>query len=202
MNYWQSFYKNVRLHKKIDYPSQFAIFCIGEKDSSSNLIEFGCGNGRDAYFFSKYYKKIYAFDKSKFAIDYNKKKFYKCKNLHFHKYDINDKFDFSYIKNKKKTIYARFFLHTLTNEEIIIFIKLCGYLLNKNERVFCEYRTYKDKSKKKVFKKHFRNYLKPHIISNLFKLEKIQKIYQTEGQGYAKYKKEDAYVARQIFIKK
>jgi len=29
-----------------------------------------------------------------------------------------------------------------------------------------------------------------------------QKIYQTEGQGYAKYKKEDAYVARQIFIKK
>ena len=95
MNYWQSFYKNIRLHKKIDFPSQFAIFCIGEQKSASNLIEFGCGNARDAYFFSKYYKNVYAFDKSKFAIDYNKKKFSKSKNLHFHKYDINDKFDFS-----------------------------------------------------------------------------------------------------------
>ena len=101
MNYWQSFYKNIRLHKKIDYPSQFAIFCVGEKDKASNLIEFGCGNGRDAYFFSKYYKNIYAFDKSKFAINYNKKKFLKSKNLYFNRYDINDKFDFSYIKNKK-----------------------------------------------------------------------------------------------------
>ena len=202
MNYWQNFYKNKKLHKKIDFPSQFAIFCTGEKLDESSIIEFGCGNGRDALFFSKYFKKVYAFDKSKFAIDYNKKSFLKNKNLSFYKYDINDKFKLIKLRNEKKSIYARFFLHTLNNHEIILFTKLCSSLLKKNEKVFCEYRTKKDKSKKKIFKNHFRNYLNPKNISKIFKSQKLNKIYQVEGQGFAKYKSEDAYVARQIFIKK
>ncbi len=202
MNYWQNFYKNKKLHKNIDFPSQFAIFCIGEKSDENNLIEFGCGNGRDALFFSKYFKKIYAFDKSKFAIDYNKKNFSKIKNLNFYKYDINDKFRFIKLKNKKKFIYARFFLHTLNNNEINHFTKLCSYLLNKNEKVFCEYRTVKDKSKKKVFRNHFRNYLNPKNISKIFKSQKLIRFYEVEGQGFARYKTEDAHVARQIFIKR
>lgn len=202
MNYWQNFYKNKKFHKKIDFPSQFAIFCIGEKLNESNIIEFGCGNGRDALFFSKYFKKVYAFDKSKFAIDYNKKKFLKNKNLNFYRYDINDKFKLIKLRNKKKCIYARFFLHTLNDHEITVFTKLCSSLLKKNEKVFCEYRTKKDKFQKKVFRNHFRNYLNPKNISRIFKSQKLNKIYQVEGQGFAIYKNEDAYVSRQIFIKR
>lgn len=202
MNYWQSFYKNKKLHKKIDFPSQFAIFCIGEKSNENTLIEFGCGNGRDALFFSNYYKKIFAFDKSKYAIDYNKKKFFKKKNLSFLKYDINDDFRFFDIKKKDKSIYARFFLHTLKNKEITSFSELCSSLLQRKEKVFFEYRTQKDKSNKKIFKNHYRNYLNPSVVSRIFNKVKLKKIYEIQGQGFAKYKNEDAYVARQIFEKR
>ena len=197
MNYWQNFYKNKKLHKKIDFPSQFAIFCTGERLDERSIIEFGCGNGRDALFFSKYFKKVYAFDKSKFAIDYNKKSFLKNKNLSFYKYDINDKFRLIKLRNEKKSIYARFFLHTLNNHEIILFTKLCSSLLKKNEKVFCEYRTKKDKSKKN-FKKSFQKLLNPYL--KIFKSQKLNKIYQVEGQVF-KYKSETLMLLVKYLLK-
>ena len=105
MNYWQNFYKNKKLHKKIDFPSQFAIFCTGEKLDEVVLLNLAVAM-EEMLCFQNIFKKAYAFDKSKFAIDYNKKLFEK--NLSFYKYDINDKFRLIKLRNEKKVFMLGF----------------------------------------------------------------------------------------------
>ena len=109
MNYWQNFYKNKKLQKEISYPSQFAIFSLNERNYDDTIIEFGCGNGRDSYFFSKYFKNVFAYDKSINAINLNKKNYNKQKNLFFGQFDINNKFKIKFYKKKKKNDLCTFF---------------------------------------------------------------------------------------------
>ena len=49
INYWDTYYKN---NKKIK-ESSFARFVIKKIDKNSKIIDIGCGNGRDSFFFSK-----------------------------------------------------------------------------------------------------------------------------------------------------
>ena len=200
--YWQRFYKNKKFNKEINFPSQFSIFTLSQKQKNKILIEFGCGNGRDASYMCKYYDKIYAFDISERAIKNNKNKFKKLKNLNFSVCDVTKNFNSIKLKKLKKNIYARFFLHTLNDTEIKMFVKLVSKILNKNEKIFLEYRTHLDKNKKKIFKNHYRNFLNPIKIINIFKKEKIKNIYSVNGHGLAIFNDEDPHVSRQIFEKK
>ena len=200
--YWQRFYKNKKFNKEINFPSQFSIFTLSQKQKNKVLIEFGCGNGRDASYMCKYYDKIYAFDISERAIKNNKNKFKKLKNLNFSVCDVTKNFNSINLKKLKKNVYARFFLHTLNDTEIKMFVKLVSKILNKNEKIFLEYRTHLDKNKKKIFKNHYRNFLNPIKIINIFKKEKIKNIYSVNGHGLAIFNDEDPHVSRQIFEKK
>ena len=200
--YWQRFYKNKKFNKEINFPSQFSIFTLSQKQKNKVLIEFGCGNGRDASYMCKYYDKIYAFDISERAIKNNKNKFKKLKNLNFSVCDVTKNFNSINLKKLKKNIYARFFLHTLNDTEIKMFVKLVSKILNKNEKIFLEYRTHLDKNKKKIFKNHYRNFLNPIKIINIFKKEKMKNIYSINGYGLAIFNDEDPHVSRQIFEKK
>jgi tellurite methyltransferase len=201
--YWNTFYKSAVNKININHPSQFAVFMVGEARDINTILEFGCGNGRDAFFFSNYFKNIYAFDSSKEIINKNNKQYSKIKNLKFLEYDLNNKFEKKNILlKKKKAIYARFFLHALTNNEIKLFISLCAKLLKKKECLYLEYRTEKDKKGKKVTKNHYRNYIKKKFFDNLLKDFKLESIYFVKGFGYAKFKDDDAYVARHIIVKK
>ena len=200
--YWQRFYKNKKFNKEINFPSQFSIFTLSQKQKNKVLIEFGCGNGRDASYMCKYYDKIYAFDISERAIKNNKNKFKKLKNLNFSVCDVTKNFNSINLKKLKKNIYARFFLHTLNDTEIKMFVKLVSKILNKNEKIFLEYRTHLDKNKKKIFKNHYRNFLNPIKIINIFKKEKMKNIYSINGYGLAIFNDEDPHVSRQIFQKK
>ena len=201
--YWNFFYKTQVNKINLNHPSQFATFIVGETENITSLLEFGCGNGRDALFFAHYFKKVFAFDGSNEIINKNKKQYSKIKNLKFSKFNTNDKFNNQLIlSSKNKAIYARFYLHALTNSEIKSFISLCGNLLNKNERLYIEYRTEKDKKRNKETQKHYRNYINPKSINKLLKQFNLKNLYFVEGLGYAKYKDDDAFVARHVIEKK
>ena len=199
--YWQKFYRTKSINS-LDFPSQFSIFTLSKKGKENDLFEFGCGNGRDAAFMYKFYKRTFAFDMSETAIKLNKKKYKNFKSLKFKICDIRDYFNVKKYRKFKKCIYARFFLHSLNYKEISKFIYLATRLLNKNEKIFVEYRTHLDKNKKKFFKNHFRNFLNPKKIIKMFNKEKLIKIYSINGYGLAVFNDEDPHVARQIFIKK
>jgi tellurite methyltransferase len=201
--YWNSFYQSAVNKININHPSQFAAFTVGETRDINTILEFGCGNGRDALFFSNYFKKIYAFDSSKEIINKNKKQYSKVNNLKFLEYNLNNKFvKKNVLLTKKKAIYARFFIHALTDNEIRLFISLSSKLLKRSECLYLEYRTEKDKKGKKVTKNHYRNYIKNKFFDDLLKDFNLESIYFVKGLGYAKFKDDDAYVARHIIVKK
>jgi tRNA G46 methylase TrmB len=56
-NYWNIFYKNKNILSKLNFPSQFAVFTLSEKQNENTVIEIGCGNGRDSFFFFEIFQK-------------------------------------------------------------------------------------------------------------------------------------------------
>ena len=72
-------------------------------DKNSKIIDIGCGNGRDSFFFSKNDLKVTAIDISKNAIKNNSLK--SNKNLKFLKFDIEK----NTMSKKFDVIYCRFF---------------------------------------------------------------------------------------------
>ena len=73
INYWNNFYKKFNLKK----PSLFAKFVLKKLKKNSLLLEVGCGNGRDTFFFLKNNIRCTAYDISKTAIVQNRKLFNK-----------------------------------------------------------------------------------------------------------------------------
>ena len=197
--YWEKFYKNIR--KKRLPQSRFANFVLKRINHNSTLLDFGCVDGRDTFFFSKYLKKSIGIDSCKYIIKENN--LIKNKKIFFLNYNIKNKNLYPNLKkliyNKSNNIvYARFFLHSLTNTEIKFFFLIAKKIIKKNGRIFVEYRTEKDKKNKKIFKNHYRNFINPKNLENILIKLNLKSIFFKEGKGMAKYKNEDAFVARHI----
>jgi len=107
--FWDNFYKNFNLRK----PTSFGKFVnknfIRKK---KNLLEVGCGNGRDSFYLSKKVK-IISIDKSAETIKQNLiiLRKIKKKNFYFKKLDAIRLATIKLVKFNY--IYARFFLHTI-----------------------------------------------------------------------------------------
>jgi SAM-dependent methyltransferase len=68
--YWNGFYGKKEL---VHEPSPFAKWCMAENwiNSDSNVLELGCGNGRDAFCFIHHDIHTVAIDASAVAIEQN-----------------------------------------------------------------------------------------------------------------------------------
>ncbi len=107
--YWDNFYKNNTNLLKLMDCSSFAVFCQHNFFiSRSNIIELGCGNGRDAKFFANEHN-VYAIDQSSHlnlikdvpeSLHLIRDNFIECD------YDFCDSID---------VFYSRFTLHSITS---------------------------------------------------------------------------------------
>lgn len=204
--YWENFYSSKGEFENLP-PSQFSVFTMSEiRHLDTLIIEFGCGNGRDSAFFSKYGMRLVGIDSSKSAINI-------CKNMNlenaqFYQANASDgntlKKIRSQISDSKDgpTIYARFFLHAINQQEETEFLKNCMSLINKRGRIFLEFRTEKDQRLQKITTDHYRRYISPAEFMHTCSTMGLKIIYFVEGFGYAKYKDDDAHVARVIIEKK
>lgn len=194
------------------YPSQFAVFVCDYLDNGQNIIDFGCGSGRDALFFSSHGHKVLGLDASPEAIKINKSS--ETDKLSFKILEISEAWDedsedkccnhiATFVNSDKPTLlYARFFLHAITEAEEKKFISL----LRKLEQIvsYCafEFRTHLDRDQKKLASPHYRRFIDPaNLIAQLSSL-KYDVDYFVEGFGMAKMRSEDAHVARIILKQK
>ena len=67
-NYWNSYYKNELKNFK---NSDFSKFVLKKLKQKTSLIDIGCGNGRDSFFFSKNKIDTIGLDSSKKIININ-----------------------------------------------------------------------------------------------------------------------------------
>ena len=201
INYWNNFYKN-----KINMlPTQFAVFVANEYPEKNNVIDFGCGSGRDTLFLAKFYKKVIGIDASSEIIARNKKLKNYNKNITFLLNDLSDENVLVDLLNnelgqiKNCIFYARFFIHAIdedTENKLLNLYKIC----KSNNLLALEFRTSKDENLKKQFGNHYRRFIDLNNLIDKVQNLKLRVKYLVEGQGYAKYKVDDAYVARLIVI--
>lgn len=171
--YWEQFYEQ---HIK-DSESSFARFCL--PFLKGKVIELGSGNGRDLYYFLDNDVDIKGVDSA-------------FENHYITKDNVEN-----FIKHNKSPdyVYTRFFFHSITNElqtKILKWVE--GYL-------FIEARTIQDKSTKKVFNNHYRNYINvPELVKRLKKFGFIIE-YLQEGKGLSRFQSEDPFIIRIIAFK-
>ena len=208
INYWNKYYHN---NKKLTPKSNFALF-IKKKfvKKNFNILELGTGNGRDAFYLSKFFKSIIAVDQSSSAIKENrlKSKRLEINNLTFKKLNVNNLLN---LKNKKRInlIYARFFIHSIDLRKEDLLIKNLSKFTNKDIYIALEFRTIKDKlmnkgkkiSKYERITDHYRRFINPDNLIKKFLKNGYKVFYKKNGTNLSKTKTENPHLSRIIFFK-
>jgi SAM-dependent methyltransferase len=200
--YWENYYH--REHPPL-IPSQFAVFAMNEFPDVDCVVDIGCGNGRDSFFFAGQNKQVLAIDGSNAAIEAceQQRRHFNFPNLTFCNADISDLLDtaarFAGRADKTIMLYARFLVHALTMEQEEVLLTNVRSLLRRSTGVFAaEFRTLRDTALKKQTTPHFRRFVDP--VQFLLRCQSygLAPTYFTEGFGFAKFKDDDAHVARVI----
>jgi len=198
--YWNEYYKNKINSERL--PSQFAAFILNEFCNVEQIVEFGCGTGRDSFFFSNYGKKVLALDYSETIIE-NNIKINNNDNLKFELLDVSSEesitnFQKKYSNLDNVLVYGRFFIHGIDEKSEDNFLNMCDKMIKNGGSIALEFRTNRDENLVKETESHFRRFVNPLFLIKKFNNINFKINYYYEGWGFAKYKNDDAYVARII----
>ena len=208
-HYWNAYYKSEKKKLTSLKPSSFAVlFKKKYLNRSANLLEIGCGNGRDTFFFNNKVNSIVALDSSAEAI-YRNKKIAKINKMKI-KF-INKNFEsINYNKLKEiNSVYARFFLHTINVKQENNLIKVFKIISKKESNTIfaMEFRTTKDSLKengKKIsnnerFTDHYRRFVDVKKLHNKLKRNNFKIIYLRVGVNLSKTRSENPHLCRIVF---
>jgi SAM-dependent methyltransferase len=165
--FWEKHYKKHKLTK----PSSFAVWANEIMDG--DIIDIGCGDGRDLYYFRSHGKRAHGVDASN-------------EDVGIIKQDI-----VSYIKENKspENVYARFFWHAIMREEQLTILDWV------KKRILIEARTKKD-APKDIIGSHKRNLVSVRTLKKDLKERGFTIEFEEEGTGLSPYKGEDPHLIR------
>ena len=203
IHHWDEYYKK---DKAPLFPSPFAEYVASKLKTEQNILEIGCGNGRDSKYFSSKGHNVTGLDKSGAAINLCQS-IYSGESIEFYFGAITD-----LAKTNKKQydlIYSRFVIHAMSMDEELEMLKTSYQLLNKNGQFFIECRSINDPlsntgeilSHTERIEGHYRRFiileeLKQRLIQVGFEI-----IEAIESNGLANLGKEDPMVIRVKAIK-
>jgi SAM-dependent methyltransferase len=200
-SYWDEYYASRETTRR-PLPSQFATFVAAELDQPHRVIELGCGNGRDAIFFSGFGHDVTGVDGSEAA-------FHACtalaEALGERATFLHSTIDDPQLEERLSgsdgpcLVYARFFIHAITDVEEEQFLDLTAAVTSPGDLLAVEYRTIRDQVGAKETGTHYRRFVLPSTFQARALGRGFEVTYAVEGFGFAKYRHDDAYVARTIF---
>jgi SAM-dependent methyltransferase len=207
-DYWNSYYATKAVP---DIPSQFAAFVLSEFRDVDFILDIGCGNARDSFFFARHGIPVVSVDGSTAAIDDVTER---AQAAHLPILAVSSACDdpelmggviqaMAHLKvSGTGVIYARFFIHAITDEEQAGFLDFCSAFLKQNGgNLAFEFRTAADANLSKVTAAHYRRYVEPTDFLNELFQRGLTASYFTQGTGFAKYKDDDAHVVRMVIKK-
>jgi len=203
VRYWDEYYKK---DAAPSFPSPFAGYVANKLRTKQNILEIGCGNGRDSKFFSSKGHHVTGLDRSGKAIEL-------CKSLYSDEpieFFFGEVTDITKINKKKyDLIYSRFVVHAMSINEELEMLKTSYQLLNNNGQFFIECRSINDPlsntgevlSHTERIEGHYRRFiileeLKQRLIKVGFEI-----IEAIESNGLANLGEEDPVVIRVEAIK-
>ena len=206
--YWTNYYATNQMPKE---PSTFAQFILPKLKKNKQLIELGCGNGRDSIYFSKNGLNVHAVDQVKNEIDFLNKNFNE-ENITFIAEDFTslENTNNKLIKNTKYDyIYSRFTFHSINEEKENNTLDWIENNLKKEGLFLLEARSIKDPmfkqgntlSDTENFTTHYRRYMELEKILKKLELKNLKVIYKKEDKDLAVYKDDNPVVIRIIAMK-
>jgi SAM-dependent methyltransferase len=204
LTYWENHYGRFRTM----WPSQFAAFVLGEIPIGA-LIDIGCGNGRDTLFFASHGMATVGVDWSKGAITICERAREQTgiSSASFVCASVTDASLRNTVVQRipgdvPRTVYARFFLHAVDGAIEDAFFSLAGAICRAGDRLAVEYRTTRDANQPKAMPDHYRRFVEPMTIVEKAHDSGFSSLYFVEGFGLAKFREDDAHVARNLFVKR
>lgn len=203
-NYWNKYYKE---KKAPIHPSLFAQFVGANILKGRNLLELGCGNGRDSLYFYEIGMNVTAIDASSDSIDHL---------LAHHKNDdicfICDDFvcASTIYSGQYDYCYSRFSLHAINESQETEVIQNVYKVLKDGGRFYIEVRSIHDElygKGKKVgedsyfYDGHFRRFIRKETLEKKLQTIGFNLVYSEEKTGFAPYGESDPPVIRIIVEK-
>jgi SAM-dependent methyltransferase len=203
--YWDGYYED-RSDRHPVVPSQFAAFVASEIGTSArNVVDLGCGNGRDTLFFASLGYRTVGLDASESAISL-------CEaRADAGPTDVRERVSFiraelpsqeldaalaGFPEGDPVVVYARFFLHAIeeaVEEAILTAVRSTPASVMS---LAVEFRTQRDRGQTKSTPDHFRRFMGSADFLHRATRLGFRPTYWVEGFGYAKYATDDAHVAR------
>jgi len=203
--YRDTFYSG-EMPVELEEPSPFARLVAKRLQQNMQVIDIGCGNGRDSIFFLQMGFGVTALDGSPVAIHrlcQRESKFEINKNsfvLNFE--DVQEvKLSAAYFKSKFAVtgivIYARFFLHAISQTAQKSFFNWVSEVLRPGDLIFLEYRS-PQLNIDFVMGIHFRRLVEANSIIDLLRSMEFEMIECDSSANFAPFKGEIAMVSRTI----
>jgi len=205
-DYWNGYYSECGDKLIRQVPSQFAAFVLGELSEAEQIVEFGCGLGRDSFFFNGFGFDVVGVDGSEAAVVQCRTRANGRPGISFLNRDVSDAALVSEISGLRKSgvslmLYARFFLHAIDETSQEAFLMMASDVCKPKDRMALEFRTDHDKDGVRETATHYRRYIKMEELITAASQHGFRDVYSVEGRGFAKYKSDDAVVARVILEK-
>ncbi len=199
--YWNNFYTS---SLDIKEPSLFARSILPQLDKGKNLLELGCGNGRDSLFFAENGLNVIGIDASDKTIEILKST---CElgNVCF----VCDDFVCSpmIFAGQYDYCYSRFSLHAINVEQEREVIKNVYNSLKIGGKFFVEVRSINDEiyglgekiaEHTYIYNGHFRRFIVKAELENRMKEVGFEVIYSEEKKGFAPFEEQDPLIIRMI----
>lgn len=204
IQYWNSYYSN---HLATDTPSPFARFVVERLKKGKNLLELGCGNGRDSIFFVRMGLNVTGIDASDTTIaDLNKR--FDSGNCYF----ICDDFVCSHalFAGQFDYCYSRFSIHAINGKQEKEVLENVYGALKSGGEFFIETRSINDELYGKgekvgknsyIYDGHYRRFIVKEDLEENARQAGFQIVYSEESKGFAPFGESDPPVIRMILRK-
>ena len=205
-NYWKNIYSR---QSESEMPSLFARYVAETLDiKGKQLIELGCGNGRDAIFFANNNAQVKAVDQCENIIELLNIRFQKVDNIHFACQDFTCLDD----NNKYDIIYSRFTLHSISKEQEQKVVNWAYRNLNYGGKLCIEVRGQKNEIYKVgepvkgepdafILNDHYRRFINFDAFCKELKNIGYHLDFAEEKKGFAPYNGDDETYIRIIATK-
>lgn len=205
--HWKKFYS---FEEAPTEPSTFANFCheyLKGHDFHNNkrVVEFGCGNGRDAVFFASNDYEVFALDKADVIISSLTDKYKELPNIRFCNSDFTRLNDDNCLDSSEfDIVYSRFTLHAIPEIDATRCLKWASENLIKGGYLFIEARSVNSSlygkgtpaGRDAFIYGHYRRFIRREELRATLEHFGFQIDFEIESDGLAVYKDDNPVLIR------